>query len=230
MRIEAVVTDIEGTTTDIGFVHRVLFPYAARALPAYVAAHRAEPALQALLRDVAGQSGRPEASEAEIVDQLLGWIKLDLKLTPLKTLQGWIWREGYQRGDFTGHVYPDAAACLRRWHAAGLRLYVYSSGSEEAQRLLFGHSDHGDLTGLFSGYFDTRIGAKREPASYRRIAETVGFPPDRILFLSDIEAELDAARTAGLVTCLLARGCEMTSPHPVARDFHHIPQLQEVAP
>ena len=230
MRIEAVVTDIEGTTTDIGFVHRVLFPYAARALPAYVAAHRAEPALQALLRDVAVQSGRPEASEAEIVDQLLEWIKLDLKLTPLKTLQGWIWREGYQRGDFTGHVYPDAAVCLRRWHAAGLRLYVYSSGSEEAQRLLFGHSDHGDLTGLFSGYFDTRIGAKREPDSYRRIAETVGLPPDRIVFLSDIEAELDAARTAGLATCLLARGSEMTSEHPVARDFHHIAQLQEVAP
>lgn len=230
MRIEAVVTDIEGTTTDIGFVHRVLFPYAARALPGHVAAHRAEPALQALLRDVAIQSGRPEASEAEIVDQLLEWIKLDLKLTPLKTLQGWIWREGYQRGDFTGHVYPDAVVCLRRWHAAGLRLYVYSSGSEEAQRLLFGHSDHGDLTGLFSGYFDTRIGAKRAADSYRHIAAAIAIAPERILFLSDIEAELDAARTAGLATCLLARGGETTSEHPLARDFHHIPQLQEIAP
>jgi enolase-phosphatase E1 len=230
MRIEAVVTDIEGTTTDIGFVHRVLFPYAARALPAHVAAHRAEPALQALLRDVAIQSGRPEASEAEVVDQLLEWIKLDLKLTPLKTLQGWIWREGYQRGDFTGHVYPDAVVGLRRWHAAGLRLYVYSSGSEEAQRLLFGHSDHGDLTGLFSGYFDTRIGAKRAADSYRHIAAAIAIAPERILFLSDIEAELDAARTAGLATCLLARGGETTSEHPLARDFHHIPQLQEIAP
>jgi enolase-phosphatase E1 len=228
MSIQAIVTDIEGTTTDIGFVHRVLFPYAARQLPAYIAAHRDEPRVQALLAEVAAQSGRPGASEAQVVDQLLEWIKLDLKITPLKTLQGWIWREGYERGDFTGHLYPDAAICLRRWHEAGLRLYVYSSGSEEAQRLLFGHSDHGDLTGLFSGFFDTRVGAKREADSYRHIARAIDLPPGRILFLSDIESELDAARTAGLETCLLARAAGLTSSHPVAADFHHIPQLQEV--
>lgn len=229
MTIQAVVTDIEGTTTDIGFVHRVLFPYAARRLPAYVAAHRDEPALQALLVEVAAASGQPATSEAAVVDQLLEWIKLDLKMTPLKTLQGWIWREGYQRGDFTGHVYPDAAVCLRRWSAAGLRLYVYSSGSEEAQRLLFGHSNHGDLTPLFGGYFDTRVGAKREAESYRRIVEAIGIAADRTLFLSDIESELDAARAAGLETCLLARGGGLTSDHPIAADFHHIPQLKEVA-
>ncbi|MGB7290439.1 MAG: HAD-IA family hydrolase, partial [Candidatus Macondimonas sp.] len=107
-------------------------------------------------------------------------------------------------------------------------LYVYSSGSEEAQRLLFGHSDHGDLTGVFNGFFDTRVGAKREADSYRHIALAIDLPPERILFLSDIESELDAARTAGLKTCLLARAAGLTSSHPVAADFHHIPQLQEV--
>ncbi len=222
MNIRAILTDIEGTTTDLGFVQRVLFPYAARRLPEFVAAHRDEPRMRALLIDVASQAGLAHADEAEVVRLLLDWIKLDLKLTPLKMLQGWIWREGYERGDFTGHVYADAVELLRRWHAAGLRLYVYSSGSEEAQRLLFRYSDAGDLSGLFSAYFDTRIGAKREVDSYRRIAQAIGLPPDRILFLSDIVAELDAARAAGLATCLLARDTQVVCEHPVARDFHHI--------
>lgn len=222
MSIRAILTDIEGTTTDLGFVQRVLFPYAARRLPDFVAAHRDEPRMRALLIDVASQAGLAHADEAEVVRLLLDWIKLDLKLTPLKMLQGWIWREGYERGDFTGHVYADAVELLRRWHADGLRLYVYSSGSEEAQRLLFRYSDAGDLSGLFSAYFDTRIGAKREVDSYRRIAQAIGLPPDRILFLSDIVAELDAARAAGLATCLLARDTQVVCEHPVARDFHHI--------
>jgi len=227
MSIRAILTDIEGTTTDLGFVQRVLFPYAAQRLPAFVAAHRDEPRMRALLIDVATQAGLARADEDRVIDLLLDWIRLDLKLTPLKTLQGWIWREGYERGDFTGHIYADAAEMLRRWHADGLRLYVYSSGSEEAQRLLFRYSDQGDLSGLFSGYFDTRIGAKREVDSYRRIAQAVDLPPAQILFLSDIAAELDAARAAGFATCLLARDTEVRCDHPVARDFHHIPPLQE---
>lgn len=227
MSIQAILTDIEGTTTDLGFVQRVLFPYAAQRLPEFVAAHRDEPRMRALLIDVASQAGLARADEAEVVRLLLDWIKLDLKLTPLKTLQGWIWREGYERGDFTGHVYADAAEMLRRWHADGLRLYVYSSGSEEAQRLLFRYSDAGDLSGLFSGYFDTRIGAKREVDSYRRIVQAIELPPNQILFLSDITAELDAARAAGLATCLLARDAQVESEHPVARDFQHIRLPQE---
>jgi len=141
MSIQAILTDIEGTTTDLGFVQRVLFPYAAQRLPEFVAAHRDEPRMRALLIEVASQAGLARADEAEVVRLLLDWIKLDLKLTPLKTLQGWIWREGYERGDFTGHIYADAVEQLRHWHADGLRLYVYSSGSEEAQRLLFRYSD-----------------------------------------------------------------------------------------
>jgi enolase-phosphatase E1 len=116
-----------------------------------------------------------------------------------------IWEAGYQSGDYQGHIYPDAAEALRQWHGQGLQLYVYSSGSVHAQKLLFGHTDHGDLTPLFSGYFDTRVGAKQETASYRNIAESLGLPAHEILFLSDIEAELDAAKSAGMATCWLVR-------------------------
>jgi enolase-phosphatase E1 len=138
----------------------------------------------------------------------------------LKAIQGVIWEEGYRRGDFRGHVYPDAAAALHRWHDAGVRLYVYSSGSIQAQKLLFGHSDQGDLTPLFSGYFDTTSGGKKEPDSYRRVAQAIGLPAGDILFLSDIEAELDAALEAGMQTCQLVReGTAGGARHRRATDF-----------
>jgi enolase-phosphatase E1 len=161
--IRAILTDIEGTTSSIAFVAQTLFPYAKSALPAYVAAH-AE-ALAPLLDEVrAAEPGDP-------VTTLLRWIDEDRKATPLKTLQGLIWAEGYAGGAFKGHVYPDAAEALRRWRGTGLRLYVYSSGSVEAQKLIFRHSDQGDLEPLFSGWFDTRTGPKREAASYARILD-----------------------------------------------------------
>ena len=195
--IRAILTDIEGTTSSIAFVAETLFPYARAALPAYVAAHPAKVA--PLLDEVrATESGDP-------LQTLLRWIDEDRKATPLKTLQGWIWAEGYAEGAFKGHVYPDAAQALRRWKGDGLRLYVYSSGSIEAQKLIFGHSDQGDLTPLFSGYFDTTSGPKREAASYVRIAEAIGGEPANILFLSDVQAELDAAHAAGLRTQLVDR-------------------------
>jgi enolase-phosphatase E1 len=133
------------------------------------------------------------------------WIDQDRKATPLKTIQGRIWAEGYEKGAFRGHVYPDAADALRAWNAAGYRLYVYSSGSVEAQRLIFRHSDQGDLEPLFSGWFDTKAGPKRETGSYARIAEAIGEAPGAILFLSDVQAELDAAADAGLRTILIDR-------------------------
>ena len=140
-----------------------------------------------------------------IVEQLLRWIDEDKKITPLKALQGMIWEAGYHRGELSGHLYDDAIEYLRAWHDRGIKLYIYSSGSVDAQKLLFGHTAAGDLTPLFSGYFDTRIGYKREAASYRQIVQQVGTAADEILFLSDIAEELDAARDAGMQTIMLVR-------------------------
>ncbi|KRA20320.1 acireductone synthase [Lysobacter sp. Root604] len=204
MPIRAILTDIEGTTSSISFVKDVLFPYARRALPGFVKARGREPAVRKWLDAVAAESGGVCQDEM-IVEVLQGWIDEDRKHTALKALQGMVWADGYQGADFTAHIYSDAALALRAWHAAGLPLYVYSSGSVPAQRLFFGHSDDGDLTGLISGWFDTEIGGKREAASYARIAESIGLPAGEILFLSDVVEEVDAAREAGLSTVLIDR-------------------------
>ena len=218
--IRAILTDIEGTTTSVSFVFEVLFPYARRRLAAFVADHGGEPAVREQLDAVAREVGR-RLSDAQAAELLVGWLDEDRKATPLKALQGMIWEDGYRRGDFTGHVYEDAARGLRAWHDAGLRLYVYSSGSVQAQQLIFGHSDAGDLTPLFSGYFDTRVGAKREAASYRAIARQIGLPPEEILFLSDVGEELDAAREAGMQTLWLVRdgSADPAARHRQVRDF-----------
>lgn len=200
----AILTDIEGTTSSISFVKDVLFPYARRALPGFVNARGNEPEVRKWLDAVAAENGGLCQDEM-IVEVLQGWIDNDRKHTALKALQGMIWADGYGNADFTAHMYPDTAPALRAWHDAGLPLYVYSSGSVPAQKLLFGHSDAGDLTGLFSGWFDTEVGGKREADSYRRIAEAIGLPASEILFLSDVVEELDAAREAGMETVLVDR-------------------------
>ena len=199
-----ILTDIEGTTSSISFVKDVLFPYARRALPGFVAAHGQDPEVRRWLDAVAIEHGAM-CDDAMIVETLQGWIDEDRKHTALKALQGKIWEAGYREADFTAHIYPDAAQALRRWHAAGERLAVYSSGSVPAQKLFFGHSDAGDLTGLISAWFDTEVGGKREAASYARIAEALHESPAAIVFLSDVVAELDAAREAGLRTVLVDR-------------------------
>uniref|UniRef100_UPI0025F63FA9 acireductone synthase n=1 Tax=uncultured Stenotrophomonas sp. TaxID=165438 RepID=UPI0025F63FA9 len=143
---------------------------------------------------------------------LQGWIDQDRKHTALKALQGLIWDEGYRRGDYTAHFYPEVAPVLKGWHAAGLPLYVYSSGSVPAQKLFFGFSDAGDLNSLFSGNFDTEVGGKREAPSYAHIAKAINIAPAEILFLSDVVEELDAAREAGLQTVLVDRLSDYPQP------------------
>jgi enolase-phosphatase E1 len=204
MTFEAIVTDIEGTTTSIAFVTDTLFPFARARLPAFVAARRHEPEVKACLEAVQAELGG--GGEADIIAALIRWIDEDRKATPLKTLQGLIWADGYADGSIKGHVYADAVDRLRRWKEQGKRLYVYSSGSVAAQKLIFGHTDFGDLTPLFSGYFDTRTGPKKEIDSYSRIAIEIGLPVAEILFLSDSVVELDAARAAGMQTICLDRG------------------------
>lgn len=221
--IEAVVTDIEGTTTSVTFVFEVLFPYAREHMGDFISRHDSVPEVREQLDAVARQAGRP-LSDAEAVAQLIHWIDQDRKTGSLKALQGMLWKAGYEQGDFTGHVYPDAVQRLRLWHRKGLRLFVYSSGSVQAQQLLFAHSDAGDLTGLFEGWFDTATGPKREPDSYRAIAAKIGLPGGRILFLSDVAQELDAAREAGMATGWLVRDSapEPQANHPQFADFSGI--------
>lgn len=219
--IRAILTDIEGTSSSLSFVHDVLFPYSRSRLADYVRAHRNDTAVRKQIDAVREASNA--GTEEEVISTLLKWIDEDRKITPLKTLQGMIWEHGFKNGDFKGHVYDDAARCLRAWHERGLKLFVFSSGSVHAQKLLFGYSDHGDIASLFSGFFDTTIGAKREPAAYVAIAREIGLPGGEILFLSDIVQELDAARTAGMQTMqVLREGVTPQAAHPAARDFDDV--------
>jgi len=219
----AIVTDIEGTTSSIDFVHEILFPHASRELPGFVRDKASVPEISALLDDARLEAGEPDADTERVIEILLDWIRQDRKATPLKALQGHVWRQGYEHGDFTGHIYADAADRLRRWSVSGIELYVYSSGSVVAQKLLFGHSDAGDLRPLFSGWFDTQIGHKREIKSYRTIARKIGRPAEEILFLSDVTEELDAARDAGMRTCQLVRNDDVViGTHAVARSFDDV--------
>lgn len=213
--VEAILTDIEGTTTSISFVHDVLFLYAKEHVQEYLLAHQQELAVAQIVAEVKEISKTPEANLGQVAKTLLEWMEQDKKLTPLKTLQGMMWKEGYFRGDFQGHVYEDAFEKLGAWNKQGLALYVYSSGSVPAQKLLFSHSTYGDLTPLFSGYFDTKVGGKKECASYCEIVKQLGLAADKILFLSDVIEELDAAREAGMQTILVAReGESVPSAHP----------------
>lgn len=223
MTVKAIVTDIEGTTSSIDFVHQVLFPYASEQLPDFVRKSRSAPDVMPTLDAVRAEAGETGADTERVIDILLRWIDEDRKVTALKALQGLIWKHGYESGAFTGHMYEDAVSSLRRWAAANIDLYVYSSGSVGAQKLLFAYSDAGDLTPLFRGYFDTNIGHKRESASYRRIAETLGRPAAEILFLSDVAAELDAAADAGMQTFQLVRDDGVVpGAHRIAHDFDEV--------
>ncbi|HYO72249.1 MAG TPA: acireductone synthase [Archangium sp.] len=220
----AIVTDIEGTTSSLSFVKEVLFPYAARELPGFVRAHGQRPEVRQLLDEARQLAGGPLDDE-QLVATLLRWMEEDRKLGPLKGLQGLMWDAGYRQGDFQGHVYEEVPRRLREWREQGLGLYVYSSGSVHAQKLLFGHTRFGDLTPLFSGYFDTAVGGKKEVASYAALVQALGLPAAEVLFLSDVRAELDAAAAAGLRTVCLVRGegPEVDpGPHPMARSFDDV--------
>jgi enolase-phosphatase E1 len=221
--IKAILTDIEGTTSSLSFVKDVLFPYARERMAEFIRQHAQEAAVRKELEEVRRLSGK-NLSEPEVIEQLIRWIDEDKKITPLKSLQGMIWEDGYKKDAFKGHMYEDAVRHLKQWKQAGVRLYVFSSGSVQAQKLLFAHTEYGDLTPLFSGYFDTTIGNKREADSYRKIAEAIGAPPGDILFLSDIREELDAARAAGMQVTWLVRDGVLNpdATHRQVRNFDEI--------
>ncbi|MEO3865069.1 acireductone synthase [Rheinheimera fenheensis] len=225
MKYSAIITDIEGTTSRISFVTEILFPYAARELPEFMQQHASDPAVAEQLAACRSLMQQPDASLDAVIAQLQQWIAEDKKVTPLKALQGMVWQHGYQSGAFSGHVYQDVFEALKRWQQQGVKLYVYSSGSVQAQQLLFKYSDFGDMTPLFSGYFDTRIGGKGEMSSYAAILQHLQLPPKQVLFLSDVVAELDAAAPLGMATIQLIREGQASARHATAHNFNEVEEL-----
>src|SRR5262245_857651 len=250
-----ILLDIEGTTSSISFVYDVMFPYVERELDAFLIAHWHEPELKLLLDEIArgvdGGMHRLENAEewftAE-VSPLLGpqrsasfderreivtntvrnEMLMDRKTTWLKQLQGWIWKSGFESGELKAHVYDDVPPALTKWNAAGKDIRIYSSGSVQAQKLFFGHTIAGNLLPHFRGHYDTTTGPKKEADIYRQIAADYRSPPNEILFLSDIVAELDAARAAGLQTALCIRpgnsqqANPTENPHPTIESFSNV--------
>lgn len=218
---QGVLLDIEGTTSSIRFVLDVMFPYARRELDGFLAEQWRADEMDRARRlmaadagygswdawcDAAGITGDEASSGRELLRaEALRLMDRDAKATGLKYLQGLIWRSGFESGELRAHVYDDVPPALAAWQRAGLDLRVYSSGSVEAQKLFFGHTVHGNLLPRFSAHYDTTIGSKKEAPSYRRIVDDVGVVGEQILFLSDVPAELDAAREAGLRTALARR-------------------------
>ncbi len=233
-----ILLDIEGTTSSISFVYDVMFPYVRRELAAYLDGHWETPPLrqacELLARDAGHESfaawtaaARDAAAAQQLVrEEVLRLMDDDVKATGLKQLQGLIWRAGFESGEMQAHVYDDVPPALQAWHAAGLDVRIYSSGSIAAQKLFFGHSIHGDLLSLFRAHYDTTTGSKKETASYLAIAGEFGLQPAEILFLSDVAAELAAARGAGFQVALCQRPGNAAPPDdhgfPVIRDFHQV--------
>jgi enolase-phosphatase E1 len=209
--IKAILLDIEGTTTPIDFVHKTLFPFAKARVAGFVQESLAD------LKFELGQLATEHAADTEyaselridspnsVADYLKYLIDQDRKSTPLKSIQGMIWQKGYESGDLVSPVFHDVPAAFKSWKDAGKLIAIYSSGSVLAQRLIFKYSDQGDLTPFIDKYFDTNTGPKREADSYRKIAEEMELDASEMLFVSDIPAELDAARTAGMQAVLSIR-------------------------
>jgi len=227
----AILLDIEGTTTPIAFVKDVLFPFVRSNAASFLAAHRQEPEVQADLallveerrRDL--QDGAPPGDSSDPLPFLFWLMDRDRKSTALKALQGRIWRDGYESGALVSEVYPDVVPALARFRAAGIGVSIYSSGSVLAQRLLFAHTNGGDLRPYLSAYFDTTTGGKKEPASYTRIASELGLAPGQILFVSDAAEELDAAEQAGMEVALCVRP---GTPEPTASRHRVVRSLDEI--
>jgi len=232
-----ILLDIEGTTSSIDFVHDVMFPFARKRVPEFVASNWGSEELGGCLERLATDVGESSveswlteddaSNQQTVINAVVGMIDNDVKATGLKQLQGIIWKSGFHSGEMVAHLYEDTAPALNRWKQAGLDLRIYSSGSIAAQKLFFGHSVAGDLLHLFSAHYDTTTGPKKEVESYRKIVSDIGSDADRIVFISDVPAELDAATAAGLQTVLSIR------PGNAAVDdktkYHSIESFEELA-
>lgn len=239
-----ILLDVEGTTSSVSFVYDVMFPYVRKHLTFEVFANWLEPdyidAFHAIARDAGHDSldawlktqqltrDNPIRAAEVVCTEVTRLMDADVKATGLKELQGLIWKSGFESGELLAHVYSDVPPALEAWNAAGKDVRIYSSGSVQAQLLFFGHTIAGNLLPQFRGHYDTTTGGKKEPASYTKIAAAFALPPGEILFLSDIVAELDAAKAAGLQTTLVVRDPAANSataeptPHPVVHSFSEL--------
>ena len=234
---EWLLLDIEGTTTSIDFVYKTLFPFASAHVESFLYRHSAEPEIKRLMSELRAEQAADAAKDPQIGVWMRGTaeeeivtasvyvrhlIAQDRKVTSLKTLQGMIWEEGFKSGELKGHVYEDVPRAFARWREAEKKIAIFSSGSVQAQRILFGNSVAGDLTKNIGAYFDTTTGPKREAASYAAIAKELGVVAENVLFVSDVRAELDAARKAGMQTALMTRPGAVRSngsEHPSIESF-----------
>ncbi len=234
-----ILLDVEGTTTSISFVYDVLFPYARRRISPFLQQHGHEPSVQEILAALRAQHAEdvrsgllPPASQHgqqsyESETHYACWLMdRDSKSTPLKALQGMIWEEGYRGRQLKSHVFPDVPEAFKRWKQHGRTIAIFSSGSVLAQKLLFAHTEFGDLAPYVDAYFDTAVGAKREPASYRAIARVLQCRPADMIFVSDITEELDAASGVGITALLCIR--PGNRPQAGAR-YQTIHNLQQIA-
>ena len=235
--VRCILLDIEGTTTPIDFVHVVLFSFARDRVENYLETNFTSPEVQAdieLLRtehatDVADNKHPPPLdinNTASIAGYVKWLISLDRKSTGLKSLQGKLWREGYEAGELKSQVFDDVRPALKHWQARGLNINIFSSGSVLAQQQLFAHTEAGDLTHFINNYFDTEVGKKGEAKSYRRIAAELGMNAEEILFISDVVEELAAAAEAGMKTLLSIR--PGNKPQDNAPNFTQIDSFESI--
>ena len=220
-----ILMDIEGTTSSISFVKDVLFPYFLLNIDDINKLSNIKEVKYAfgqVLRIVKREENRDITTSEEVILELKKWCGQDLKITPLKTLQGILWEKGYQNGELIGHVYDDVPVMLENWNLLGKKMGIFSSGSVNAQKLLFSHSVKGNLSTYFSNYFDTNIGSKRDSDTYSLITKQLALPSNRILFLSDVIEELAAADMAGMKTIQITREGNLQSWPQSVSDFSEI--------
>lgn len=218
--IKHIITDIEGTTSSISYVKDVMFPYSKQKLRDYIYDNWQQ---LDFLKEELSKKYNITPSKDMVINVLSDWIDKDLKEGILKNIQGHIWEEGFLKGELKGHIYDDAYEKLKEWKEKGIYLYVYSSGSVKAQKLFFSHTNYGDITYLFDGFFDTNVGSKKDPNSYANILKIIKASPKDTLFLSDVEQELDSALKVGINTILVLRGQDITdSIHSIVRSFYEI--------
>ena len=220
-----ILMDIEGTTSSISFVKDVLFPYFLSNIDDINKLSNIKEVKYAfgqVLRIVKREENRDITTSEEVILELKKWCGQDLKITPLKTLQGILWQKGYQNGELLGHVYDDVPLMLENWNFLGKKMGIFSSGSVNAQKLLFSHSVKGNLSTYFSNYFDTNIGSKRDSDTYSLITKQLALPSNRILFLSDVIEELAAADMAGMKTIQITREGNLQAWPQSVSDFSEI--------
>lgn len=223
MKIAAVVTDIEGTTSSIGFDHDVLFPYALKHIGNFVREHCEERDVMRVLVRICENTGMALHRIDDIIRLLQQWIRDDSQDIELKALQGMLWEKAYKQGLFQAPVYPEIPEVLRRWQQEERNIYVFSSASIKSQQLFFRFSEYGDMRLLFSGYFDTTIGPTREVKSFINLAESIALPPQKIMYISDVKEELDAAAYAGFQTIWMLRPDQSElDPVKMAKKSEHI--------